>query len=90
MRSTKNPDLLIFADQIDLFVHMSAFGDFYTAGETDRAPRAPCSALICDFVLMQCSLENAHAGELRANLHSAGGELASLPTTLTKPQIHSD
>ena len=49
---------------------MSAFGDFYTAGETPRAPRAPSSALICDFVLMQCLLGNVRAGEWRAELYS--------------------
>ena len=53
MRSTKNPDMLSFATQIDLFDQMSAFGNFYAAGETPRAPRAPSSALICGFVLMQ-------------------------------------
>ena len=56
--ATKNIGLLSFAAQVDLFAKMSAFGDFYTAGETPRAPRAPSSALICDFVLMQCLLKH--------------------------------
>ena len=55
-----------------------ACGAYYTAGETPhallghRAPKAPSSALICDFVLMPCLLGSAHAGEWRVELYSAG------------------
>ena len=36
---------------------IAAYGTFYTAGETPRAPRAPSLALTCDFVSAQCFLE---------------------------------
>ena len=58
----------------------------YTAAGDGRAPREPSSALICDFVLIQCLLGSAHAGEWRAELHSAGGELASLPKAISQLQ----
>ena len=38
------------------------------------------------FCLRLLALGKAGAGS--AELHSAGGELASLPTTLAQPQIH--
>ena len=44
MRLSQVFGLLSFTDQIDLFAQMSACGDFYTAGETPRAPRAPSLA----------------------------------------------
>ena len=45
MSATKNPDLLISAAQMSLFAQMLATGTYYTAGETPRAPGAPCLAM---------------------------------------------
>ena len=61
MRSTKNTDLLISAAQVDLFARMSAFGDFYTAGETPALPgwRACCKLLV--------SIKNVLLGRLASS-----------------------
>ena len=63
MSAAKNLDLLSAAAQVGLFARRSSAGalTFYTAGETPRAPRAPCLVVICDLVLMQCLLGDAHA-----------------------------
>ena len=44
-----------------LICPIAACGTYYMAGETPRAPRAPCLVVICDLVLMQCLLGDAHA-----------------------------
>ena len=48
-----------------LICPIAAFGTFYTAGETPRTPRAPSLVVICDFVLLQCSLGRRPCGRLQ-------------------------
>ena len=38
MSATKNLDLLSAAAQVGLFARMLAYGTYYTAGDTPRAP----------------------------------------------------
>ena len=50
-----------------LICPVAVCGTFYTAGETPRAPRALSLVVICDFVLLQCSLERRPCGRLQAS-----------------------
>ncbi len=55
-----------------------AYGTFYTAGETPRAPRAPSLVVICDLVLMQCLLGRRPCGRLLPTTSRRSHELRCL------------
>ena len=68
-----------FVAGVGLFVQWMAFGAFYTAGETLRAPRGTELAASCWFWLRMCFGGDAHAGaSCRVQLGAPPAAQASL------------
>ena len=87
MSATSNPALLSCAACLGLFAQRMAYGAYYTAGETPRAPRGTELAKMQCFGLRGCFWGDAHAGvscQVQLGDPSPCGRL--LPTTSQRSQ----